>query len=335
MDSIRLPLLNNEYNKKGLLLFIVIYAFAFISFFCKSLFWGLLSYIIQLIYIVFTFLWTYNNEVTLTSDNVSSYHQSEKNYKIIFVLLSSIAILLDTFLCIADGSGRYRGRAGGILSLMTFVIWYAWGRCIYEICSSNLQKEYNKNMANLKAQRAQELEKERIETEFNNARQKLFDKYGECTADICIEDKKEIKHHIYVFESSATIVLNEEEIAFNKILGFTLQDDSKTIMTSDVASYTSTTKTSTGSMLGRAAVGGVLLGGVGALVGANTAKKETITTPNQSQSTTTTSIKHNYICYVNVNDLANPIREIPLGENSKRAQMVANIFNIIIERNKS
>lgn len=334
MDSIRLPILNNEYNKKGLLLFIAIYVFAFISLFCKSFFGGLLSYIIQLIYIVFTLFWADRYKVTLISDNVSSYHQSEKNYKIIFVSLSSIAILLDTFLCIADGSGWYRGRVGGIIGIMTFVIWYAWGRCIYEICMYNLQKEYNKSMANLKAQRELEFKKEQIETKYNNDLQKLFDKYGECTTDVCIGDEKKIKQHIYVFENSATIVLCGEGIAFKKILGFTLQDDSKTIMTSDVASYTSTTKTSTGSMLGRAAVGS-LFGGVGALVGASTAKKETITTPNQNQSTTTTSIKHNYICYVNVNDLTNPIREIFLGENSKKAQMIANIFNVIIERNKS
>lgn len=129
-------------------------------------------------------------------------------------------------------------------------------------------------------------------------------------------------------------MLNGEEIAFNKILGFTLQDDSKTIMTSDVASYTSTTKTSTGSMLGRAVVGGMLTGGLGAVAGAVTAKKKTITTPNQNQSKTTTSIKHNYMCYVNVNDLANPIREILLGEDSQKVQTVANILNVIITRNK-
>ena len=293
-----------------------------------------MSYIIQLVYIVFTFLSTDRYEVTITSDNISSYRQGEKNYKIIFVALSSIAILLDTFLLIADANGRYE-KGEGILSLMTLVLYYGWGRLIYVICSEcNIQNEYNRSMANLKAQRNRELANERIEIEFNNARQKLFDKYGECTTDVCIGDLKAIKHHIYIFEDSATIVLNGEAIAFNKILGFTLQDDSKTISTSNEVSYTSMTKTSIGSMLGRAAVAGMFTGGLGAVAGAATAKKKTITTPNQSQSTTTTSIKHNYVCYVNVNDLSNPIREIFLGENSQRAQKVANILNVIIERNK-
>ena len=40
------------------------------------------------------------------------------------------------------------------------------------------------------------------------------------------------------------------------------------------------------------------------------------------------------MCYVNVNDLANPIREILLGEDSQKAQTVANILNVIITKNK-
>ena len=338
MDSVKLQTLNS----KRLLLFIIIYVVAFVSFSLYAsgswmFFCCLLSYVIQVVCVLRI---TECHKTKLTSDNISSYVQSENNYKIIFVSLALITILLDTFPFIAmSGVGGLPVYEGGTLVIfMNSGIWCMWGYYIVTICGKNLQKEYDKRIASIEAQRVREerwrLEKERIETEFNSARQKLFNKYGECTIDICIGDIKEIKHHIYVFENSATIVLNGEEIAFNKILGFTLQDDSKTIMTSDVASYTSTTKTSTGSMLCRAVVGGMLTGGLGAVAGAVTAKKETITTPNQNQSKTTTSIKHNYMCYVNVNDLANPIREILLGEDSQKVQTVANILNVIITRNK-
>lgn len=342
MDYVKLQ----TFDSKRLLLFAVIYAIAFLSFSLYEsgvwmFFCCLLSYGVQglcAIYIVDMFE---NNIVKLTADNIATYVRSDSTYKSLFVILCVITILLDGLpyyaMCEAWGLPEYEG--GFLVSGLVFGIWYMWLHCLVAVCNKNLQKDYNQEIASieetkLKSER-QKLEKERIETEFNNTLQELYNKYGDYTTDICIgTSKKNVKQHIYVFEDSTTIVLNGEEIAFDKILGFTLQDDSKTITTSDVASYTSTTKTSTGSMIGRAVVGGMLTGGLGAVAGAATAKKETITTPNQNQSTTTTSIKHKYICYVNVNDLANPIREIFLGEDSKMAQTVANIFNVIIERNK-
>lgn len=344
MDYVKL----STFDSKRLLLFPVIYAVAFLSFWLYSsndvwmFFCCLLSYGIQVICMPFMSWGLFENKkVKVTADNIAKYTRKEENYKIIFLLLSAITILLDAFPFVAmSGTGNIPEYEGGVLvTFMVLGIWCIWGFCIAGVFGENLQKEYDSRIASAEKERIRieqrRLEQERVEEEFNNQWQELSNKYGECTTDICIGASKDIKQHLYVFERSAVVVLNGEEIAFNKILGFALQDDSKTIMTSDVASYISTTKTSTGSMLGRAAVGGVLFGGVGALVGANTAKKETITTPNQSQSTTTTSIKHNYMCYINVNDLVNPIRELSLGDDTKKAQMVANLFNVIIERNKS
>ena len=110
------------------------------------------------------------------------------------------------------------------------------------------------------------------------------------------------------------LVMKGEEIPFSKVLGFALNDDTETIV-QNTTQYTSTTKTSTGSMLGRAVVGGVLLGGVGALAGASTAKKETTTVPTIGTSTSTT--KHHYVLYLSLDDLSNPTREIKLGSDTK------------------
>lgn len=343
MDYVKL----STFDSKRLLLFPVIYAVAFLSFWLYSskdvwmFFCCLLSYCIQVICIPFLFMGVFENkQVKVTADNLSTYAQKEDYYKIIFVLLSVTTILFDSFPFAAmSGIGNIPEYEGGLLvTIMVLGIWCMWGFCIAGVVEKDLQKEYDNRIASEKKEKArleqQRLEKERIEAEFNNQWQELSNKYGECTTDICIGASKDIKQHLYVFEESAVIVLNGEEIAFNKILGFVLQDDSKTIMTSDVASYTSSTKTSTSSMIGRAAVAGMLTGGLGAVIGAATAKKETTITPNQSKAITTTLIKHNYICYVNVNDLTNPIREILLGGDPQKAQMVANIFNVIIERNK-
>lgn len=177
-----------------------------------------------------------------------------------------------------------------------------------------------------------EEEKRKRESAYKSKVDGLVASYGPCTADILLGLRDtEVNEHLFIFEDSSTLVLRGEVIPFSKVLGFTLNDDTETIVHNETQ-YTSTTKTSTGSMLGRAAVGGVLLGGIGALAGATTAKKETITAPFVGSTTTTT--RHRYVLFVNLDDLGNPTREIKLDGDTKRAHNVANLFNIIVQRNQ-
>ena len=174
--------------------------------------------------------------------------------------------------------------------------------------------------------------REKSEEEYAKAYGALVNKYGEPTASYQLgSDSTKTKSYLYVFEQPMIVCLKDEIIPFKSILGFSLNDDSETVMHNET-SFKSTTTTNTGSMISRAAVGGVLLGGVGALAGATTAKRETITTPTADKTTTT--VKHKYSLFINLDDLSNPIREIKLGSDTARAQTVANIFNIIILRNK-
>ena len=174
-------------------------------------------------------------------------------------------------------------------------------------------------------------EREYIENQFNTRYGMFVEKYGACTADILLGEKKlDINDHLYIFEDSSMMVLRGEVLPFNKILGFSLDDDSRTIMKNDIT-YTSTTKTSTGSMIGRAAVGGILLGGVGALAGAATAKQTTTTEPLRGQTTATT--EHDYHLFLNVDSISNPTREIHFGDRAQLARTVANTINVIIQRN--
>ena len=171
-----------------------------------------------------------------------------------------------------------------------------------------------------------------IENEYNSHLDTFISAYGTCTTDILLgDDLRMIEDHLFIFENAQTLVLRGEPIPFVKILNYALNDDSKQI-TQNHTGYESVTTTSTGSMLGRAVVGGALLGGVGALAGATTAKKETTTTPTISSSTSFTV--HEYILYINIDDLRNPTREINLGSDTNKALNVANIFNVIIQRNK-
>ena len=81
-------------------------------------------------------------------------------------------------------------------------------------------------------------------------------------------------------------------------------------------------------MAGRALVGGVLLGGAGAMVGAVTANKDTKINTTTSQTTT-----HDYIIYLSIDDMINPQRILKFGTDAESANKAAGVFNIIINRN--
>lgn len=156
----------------------------------------------------------------------------------------------------------------------------------------------------------------------------LTERLGKCTIDINLGnwDEYKIQKHFFVFEGSQTIIINQREYKFIDILGYSLVDDatSESVMTS-----TGESKTSTGSMIGRAVVGGVLTGGLGAVAGAATAKRNT-----SDVGTSTTTTTHKYTVYLNVDSLENPTEKLFVGNNSDKAYKIANILNVIIERNK-
>lgn len=138
-------------------------------------------------------------------------------------------------------------------------------------------------------------------------------------------EEYDINNHVMLFETSQIIRIKAREYKFSDILGYSLVDDaiSETITTS-----TGTAKASTGSMLGRAVVGGVLTGGLGAVAGAVTAKKNI--SENATSQTTTT---HKYTLYINVNSLQEPTISLNLGDNVSMAQKLAGAVTVIIERN--
>ena len=81
-------------------------------------------------------------------------------------------------------------------------------------------------------------------------------------------------------------------------------------------------------MAGRAIVGNVLFGKAGAMVGAMTAD-----TVSETRTKTRHAVTHNYLLYLNIDDLSNPQRILAFGKNEEMAYKAASIFNIIIKRN--
>ena len=80
-------------------------------------------------------------------------------------------------------------------------------------------------------------------------------------------------------------------------------------------------------MLGRAAIGGIIGGTAGAIIGGATAKRNTTTvTPGAS---VTSEIKHNYRIDVTIDNLSHPLETILIGDNTEIANQVASILEII------
>lgn len=140
-------------------------------------------------------------------------------------------------------------------------------------------------------------------------------------------------HYIMVNESTSQIMLNEHVYNFKDIINYTMSDNATVIQKHSGGKITSTSSTDTGSMLGRAVVGSVLAGGVGAAIGGSTAKRET--TSSVAPTTTTSSTIHNYLIAVTVNSLSNPIERLRLGEDECNTNEICALLSVIISRNNN
>lgn len=176
---------------------------------------------------------------------------------------------------------------------------------------------------------AYEAELKQREKDFDEKMELLRNQYGNITIDIKLSNGNikwdNLIYRILVFEEKGIAYVQDTPIPFKKILAYTLADNQQSIYTTI---GTTNTETSTGSMAGRALVGGVLLGGAGAMVGAVTANKDTKINTTTSQTTT-----HDYIIYLSIDDMINPQRILKFGTDAESANKAASIFNIIINRN--
>lgn len=139
-------------------------------------------------------------------------------------------------------------------------------------------------------------------------RAKRFEeKYGKCTLAIRPkENNLNNTDNVLVYDEKKVIAINGIIYNYSDILDFNINND---------VSYK--TSTSTGSMVGRGLVGGILLGGVGALAGATTANKKSV----QSEST--------YKINITVRSMVCPLATYTTTEFINAQKMVAVLKNII------
>ena len=139
-------------------------------------------------------------------------------------------------------------------------------------------------------------------------RKKVIDEFGEPTLEI---EGNANEPTVYIYESDEVILIGKEKVLFSDIIDFQLNNEK---------SY----RTSTSAMgtIGRGILGATLFGGVGAVVGGTTAKK----------NTKTHTVK--YTVYITVDDLAKPVIEYT-STNEKCVQQLMSALKIIIDRKHS
>lgn len=153
--------------------------------------------------------------------------------------------------------------------------------------------------------------------------------HGKCDKIVKMGDN--IEDCVIAFFSSQQLFIKGDLVKFESILRCYLIDNDTTITTS-TGRTDSTTQNNTGSTVGRAIVGGMVAGGVGAIIGGTTAKKETVST---HRTTSVTKTKHDYVVVLEIKDIVKPIIKIPCAENEDASCEILGMVNAIISLNQN
>lgn len=161
------------------------------------------------------------------------------------------------------------------------------------------------------------------EEEKQEKRNKLKVLYGEDYKVVPYDDHLPECKIIYSHKEER-VTIKGKEYRYAEIEGCSIID--KSLVIERPSSETYTTKTNMGSMLGRAVVGGVLTGGVGAVIGAATAKKETI----KESGNPTHFVNHNYNIQIYIKNQKSPI-EIRMIKSYTIAKRIEECINRILD----
>ena len=156
---------------------------------------------------------------------------------------------------------------------------------------------------------------------------KIHAKYGTPDKTISIEEFN-ADMGIMAFGQTNRLLLLGNDIPFSSVLNCTFTDNYH--IKEGTLKYESKQTTNNGNALGRAVVGGILAGGVGAVIGGTTANKDIQTTAFQDDD----KIIHDYTIIININSLTKPIIRIDLKENGMKVNEIMGLMNVIMAKNK-
>lgn len=196
---------------------------------------------------------------------------------------------------------------------------------------NNIKKKKEERLAKQKAERRtkQKAEYEKrvkkqkeIDIKHEEYKKQLVDKFGPITRiisnNLYNDDFIMNYDEIFVFEKPKKIIFGKKECDFADILSCSMYDENH----KDIPP-TQVTRTNTGSMLGRAAVGGLTLGVAGAVVGAMTAKTE-------STSSVDSSYISSYVVKIGMKSIEKPTMILKYGSDKTKAEEVYALVQAII-----
>ena len=151
----------------------------------------------------------------------------------------------------------------------------------------------------------------------------LEEKYGKLTAQC-----RKLGFEVSVFNDTNIVIINDEPFSFNEISECYIREER--LVTPGHSTTTYTTKTSGSSMAGRALVGAIVAGPIGAVIGGATAKRqtvgETVTTPDV--------VKYKYYVTIGINKEG--CQDIVYDTNFKdRAEEIKRIIDDIMRYSKN
>lgn len=164
-----------------------------------------------------------------------------------------------------------------------------------------------------------------IETFYNTGEGGYLDLINECRLYV------QAKH--LVITTPSTLY----SIPFARVVGYEIIDVNGNSSTPLISASTTITKTDTGDMIKRAIIGGVVAGGVGAIIGAATAKRTTTSELSQideyrnliRMNTNSTNLE----LIIKTDDIASPSLKIRFDMFKKKAEDLAASLNAIITQN--
>ena len=211
-------------------------------------------------------------------------------------------------------------------SIITVVVLFVCGILFLFVAKrgyKNIKKEEEKRKSKQKAEDEKRAKKQKeIDIRHEEYKKQLIDKYGPITRiisnNLYNDDFIMNYDEIFVFEKPKKIIFGKKECDFADILRCSMYDENhKDIRPTQV------TTTNTGSMLGRAAVGGLTLGVAGAVVGAMTAKTE-------STSNEDTSYISSYVVKIGIKSIEKPTMILKYGSDKAKAEEVYALMQAII-----
>ena len=212
-------------------------------------------------------------------------------------------------------------------SIITVVVLFVCGILFLFVAKrgyKNIKKEEEKRKSKQKAEDEKRAKKQKeIDIRHEEYKKQLIDKYGPITRiisnNLYNDDFIMNYDEIFVFEKPKKIIFWNKEYDFTDILSCSMYDENH----KDIPP-TQVTRTNTGSMLGRAAVGGLTLGVAGAVVGAMTAKTES------TSSTVNSDYLASYIVKIGVKSIEKPTMILKYGSDKSKAEEVYALMQAII-----